>query len=971
MRLRGSFTHNQSLQMSQADPLNYIPRQSFSPASYPTMHTKAPNPNRRASLLRLVAAGLVSTAAILPGFAQTASTDTSTTPDAKKPEEVVMMSEFTVAGSFAGSLEMAAQEKQASPAIVEVIAPEDIGKLPDISIADALTRLTGITSQRVNGRNQQITIRGFSPDFSTGTLDGVEQATTNDNRAVEYDQYPSELIGGVQVFKTGQADLVGGLAGTVDLETTSPLSIDHRVVAVSAFYNWTQFKQLTPGVKKAGESYTASYIDQFAKGTEGVYIGFAHTENPYAGENWSSWGFPSGSDTGGNLVLGGMRVFDQAELLKRDSVIGVLESKPNDSIHSKIDLFYSKFDDNQLLGGMQVPMAEWSGAQVSPGYTAANGALTNYTLTNVNPVLEELVTHWTDHLASAIWDLNLGEKSDWPVHVLSGYSQAKRKEEVLETYAGLGFNNTETDPATLTVSDPAGPNPPSVTSNVNFAQANLFTITDTQGWGTGTFPVTGQEGYLKYFSEEDVADSIKVSTTHDLNVTALKDVEIGVSYSERFKSAAQNPTGYLINSDGKPQDPLPQLLGTTDLSPMIGGGIHTISWSANALLNGPLTFLQNPNPGTFVGDNYRVWEDITRPFVKFDLKGNIAGLPFEGNIGAVADLTSQRSEGQSSGGFGTYVTPVSASSTYADLLPTLNLIFKPTSQDDIRLFVGRQEQRPRMYDMRASRDFSYNTTYANSNTISPWSGNSGNPNLKPWIANSVDLDFEHYFAHGGGYVSVAVFEKKLLSYIYQQQTLTNFAGYPYTSPNPPVLTQGYTSQYVNGNGGNVSGVEATLQVTSDVITGGAVRGFGVVLNGLLVDSSIQPWGPNNPSAPLPDLSKKSANVTLYYETHGFAARVTEHYQSATREYIQNLGAPTPANFGTPNDGYSTEIPFHTIDAQVSYAFKSGALNGLTLYLEGRNLNNAPLIQYNNGDPRQLGNWQKYGASYRSGVSYKF
>jgi len=145
----------------------------------------------------------------------------------------------------------------------------------------------------------------------------------------------------------------------------------------------------------------------------------------------------------------------------------------------------------------------------------------------------------------------------------------------------------------------------------------------------------------------------------------------------------------------------------------------------------------------------------------------------------------------------------------------------------------------------------------------------------------------------------------------------------------------------------------------------------VVMNGLLVDSSIQPWGPTNPSAPLPDLSKKSANVTLYYESHGFAARVTEHYQSETREYIQNLGVPNPSSFGTPGDGYSTEIPFHTIDAQVSYAFKSGTLKGLTIYLEGRNLNNAPLIQYNNGDPRQLGNWQKYGAAYRSGVSYKF
>jgi iron complex outermembrane recepter protein len=155
------------------------------------------------------------------------------------------------------------------------------------------------------------------------------------------------------------------------------------------------------------------------------------------------------------------------------------------------------------------------------------------------------------------------------------------------------------------------------------------------------------------------------------------------------------------------------------------------------------------------------------------------------------------------------------------------------------------------------------------------------------------------------------------------------------------------------------------------MTGGVVKGFGIQLNGLLVDSSIQPWGPTNPSAPLPDMSKKTANATLYYEAHGFSARVTEHYQSETREYIVQFGPPSFSSLGSPGDGYSEEIPYHSVDAQVSYAFRWGALNGLTFYLEGRNLGNAPLITYNNGDPRQLANWQKFGASYRTGVSYKF
>jgi iron complex outermembrane receptor protein len=899
------------------------------------------------------------------GFAQQpAPTATPATPD----KDVVVLEAFKVTSGFASSLAAAADAKQNSNALVEVLMPEDIGKLPDISIADSLTRLTGITSQRVNGRNQEITIRGFSPDFSVGTLEGVEQATTNDNRGVEYDQYSSDLVGGVVVYKTGQASLVGGLAGTVDILTLSPLSTTGQVVAVKATHNWTSYSQLTPGVSKTGNNYSASYINQFAGGTEGIYVGFSHMENPYEGKQWSSWGYPSAPD--GSLVLGGARIFTQSELLTRNSVVAVLESKPDENIHSKVDVFYSKYDDHRLLGGMQIPMSQWSGAQLAPGYTVTGGLVSNQTLTQVNPVLEQLVDRFKTTMESAIWNLELAQKSEWPVKLTAGWSMAKRAEEVLETYAGLGFNNTETDPATLKIISTAGPNPPIITSSNDFSNASQFTITDPQGWGVGTLPATGQEGYLKYFAEKDIADSAKVSTTHTLGGNIFKDVEIGASYSQRYKYAAQYPTGYLVNSSGQPTAPLGTLNGTTDLS--YAGNLKPIAWNADNLLNsGALTLIPNPNPGSYVGDDYRVYEYIYRPYIQADLKGKIGGVPYEGNIGVAANLTKQTSTGQSAGG-GTLVTPVSASDSYATVLPALNMIFKPSDKDVIRLFIGRQEQRPRMYDMRASRDYGFNPIYASSTAISPWSGSSGNPNLHPWEANAIDLGYEHYFAHGQGYISLAAFDKKLLNYIYQQNTLTDFTGYNYTGAIAPVLHTGYTSTNVNGQGGNVRGLEATAQMTSELITGGAVKGFGIVLNGLLVDSSIQPWGPTQPTAPLPNLSKKSGNITFYWERYGFSARVTAHYQSETREYIQNLGVPNPGSYGTPGDGYSTEIPFHTIDAQISYEFgKNSALKGLSLWLDGRNLNDAALIQYNNGDPRQLGNWQKYGASYNVGAAYKF
>ncbi|MBA4138482.1 MAG: hypothetical protein C0518_14325, partial [Opitutus sp.] len=88
-------------------------------------------------------------------------------------------------------------------------------------------------------------------------------------------------------------------------------------------------------------------------------------------------------------------------------------------------------------------------------------------------------------------------------------------------------------------------------------------------------------------------------------------------------------------------------------------------------------------------------------------------------------------------------------------------------------------------------------------------------------------------------------------------------------------------------------------------------------------------------------------------------------------YITTFGVPSPSGDVNPNGGFSVAQPENVIDAQVSYTFESGRLKGLTLLAQAYNLNNEPLVTYNNNDPRQVINYQQYGASYSMGVSYKF
>src|SRR5262249_6867193 len=149
---------------------------------------------------------------------------------------------------IAASIQNSLKAKENADDIVEAISAEDIGKLPDASIAESLSRLPGLATQRADGKANLISIRGLSPDFAGTTLNGREQATVGENRGVEYDQYPAELMTGAVVYKTPDASLIGqGLSGTVDLHTIKPLDLPNRAIAANIRGEYNTNGSLNPG----------------------------------------------------------------------------------------------------------------------------------------------------------------------------------------------------------------------------------------------------------------------------------------------------------------------------------------------------------------------------------------------------------------------------------------------------------------------------------------------------------------------------------------------------------------------------------------------------------------------------------------------------------------------------------------------------------------------------------------------------
>src|SRR5688572_10645573 len=266
------------------------------------------------------------------------------------------------------AIEQSIETKKQSTSIVEVVSAEDIGKLPDVSIAESIARLPGLSAQRVAGRAQVISVRGLSPDFSTTLLNGREMVSTGDNRSVEFDQYPSELVGGVTVYKTPDAGLIGqGLSGTIDMQTVRPLSFDAPVGTVGVRGQRNSLGAAADA-SAYGERINASYITQNEARTFGFSIGYSHTTTPIQenqvglyepwqaiGDNWRP-GVPAGT-----FYSDGIKALRRTGETKRDGVMATLQFRPSNAWTSTLDLFYSEAEQVNTANQFEVHIGDYNG----------------------------------------------------------------------------------------------------------------------------------------------------------------------------------------------------------------------------------------------------------------------------------------------------------------------------------------------------------------------------------------------------------------------------------------------------------------------------------------------------------------------------------------------------------------------------------------------------------------------------------
>lgn len=287
-------------------------------------------------------------------FAQQSDAQTESDPDADAQKSTSRdgVAEIVVTGVRAAQ-EAAIDIKRNAASVVDAISAEDIGKLPDVTIADSLQRITGVQIRREAGEGSAINIRGL-PQVTT-LLNGEEYLGAGSITTVQpnFSDIPSQLLAGAEVIKSPTAGLLsGGITGTVDLKTRRPFDLDHgwtTSVAVEGAYG-TDSEDWDPQMNglfawrgdRVGVLFSAAYSD----------VTLANYYNGMSGNSgWAGYAFESsdfGQDVNGDgdtddqyISYEGHSAYNKFTERKRTGLNGSLQFDLSDAWQLTADAFYT------------------------------------------------------------------------------------------------------------------------------------------------------------------------------------------------------------------------------------------------------------------------------------------------------------------------------------------------------------------------------------------------------------------------------------------------------------------------------------------------------------------------------------------------------------------------------------------------------------------------------------------------------
>jgi TonB-dependent receptor len=868
------------------------------------------------------------------------STDLPPTPRDEPGSEVVVT-------GFRESLQEAHALKRNAVGSEDVIVAEDIAAFPDLNLAESLQRIPGVTINRDSGEGRQITLRGLGPDFTRTQLNGMEvlgnTASGMDNRggvsrtrSFDYSLFASELFDRVTVLKSYSADTdEGGIGGTVQLSTAKPFDYDGFKAVLSSK---GQTNSITKTVTPRLVGLIADHWGNF-----GALASAAYSTNDSNEFGYRSWGWspikvkpanigPGISAADATRMESGTIYAPQADTYsswfdhrKRIGATLAFQYEPSEQLKLGVDGVYSRLTNDRrdyalAAAGSNALTGNVSGTQILQSAVIQGNSLVAANYTGADMRSEYNTEHDTTDFYQTVLHGSSQITDDLLIKGLAGHSRSGYElpyfdKVFLESKnQSFGFDDR-----------------PRMPSN-----AYGFNVADPNQWNLMRLDTQANRIVNAYTNARlDVAYTLSSASTLEAGGEYKKFTDQGSQYNN--KVFYNTPTDRVIPGGDK------FVVPDETLVPYVVGDVAKTYAYIGQTRNIMNTAFLSP------GSDYAITEKTKAAYLQYDLNTAIWGCQLKANAGVryySTDLTSAGS--LNTGGS---LQPVSVQHHYSGALPALNIALYVRPDLVARLGANRDISRPALSDLAAAGTIS----------TAPFGGglSIGNPNLKPFTADAVEGSLEYYDGHSG-FASAGVFYKKLNSFISAMTTVEPYSqtGYPlsFLLPGQTGSILYNVTQPVNVSGAKIKGVEVGLQHDFDFLPA-PLNHFGIAVNGTYADgSSAAIINGASVILPLVNLSRYSANATLYYETNRFGVRISEAYRGT---YLDSIGSN-----GNIGEGYE---PTNNIDFAAHYNFTPR----LKATLEALNLTDQHIVQFTDVTARRIEVNTSSGRTFLAGVTAEF
>lgn len=926
-------------------------------------------------------------------------------------EEAVELDAVHVAG-IRGAVHRAQDIKRDAETFVDSVTALDIGALPDRSVTETLSRIPGVTidhflsvgdPEHFSAEGGGVAVRGLTQVRSE--LNGRDSFSASGGRNLSFQDVPSELMGGVDVYKNQTASMIeGGLGGTVDLRTRLPFDQEGRKVGASLSVNYGDFVEeykpsgslLYSNRWQTGAGEFGLLLDvarsELATRTDGLFVRpfFANANSDLDGDggNEQLW-LPRGAD---------WRTLEYER--QRDGAYVALQWRPNADVEITGTAFQSSYDELWYEDAIFVSNDPLQVAlDASQPYELDGNVFRSGRLTQAGGVPMGTDIR-ASHRESKTTDLSLGLK--WQLGDLTRFSTdfqyIKADTRALDSTVSLGVDVPWIDVGLGGVprigidgsftADPAN-------YYWGFTMENLVdNVADELAWRADIDHSFESAGFLKGF-RTGVRTTQRTATNID---TGYNWQPVFQAWMAGWAAPAELPG---LDLDATVNSSLVNL--QTFANFYRGGASTPGAFYAPVLataLGYPASYMDIHAAATpyylccyggfeerEVGGEYtnRQKEDTYAAY--FMLEFGLDSALLDGNIGVRVVRTENTADG-----FLVYpdvpyapylgageVEPISARNAYTDVLPSLNLRWEPADNLILRFAASKAIARPDFGDMQAYQVLTVGTrdgvTEPQQGTLPigdlELTGSSyDNPYLDPMRANQFDLSAEWYFdPDHGGMAWINLFHKDVKDYFRRQTQLVSYPGvdgnaYDYLVTRP-----------VNIGTARIQGVELGWNQFFDFLPG-AFSGLGMSANYTYIrsstrvpaDSDTQPVdtdGSTFGDLPADGLSKNSYNLAVFYEQGPWQVRFAYNWRS---EYLLSIG---PNGYNGEDGGIPWKLPvfsddFGQLDGSIFYR----VTDHIQLGLEMNNLNNAEqrTIMKQGGAGDRVTSWyvndRRYAATLR-------